>query len=85
VGSIVHKLRIRTLKKLVETSRQQCDALVIQFDKAKTSKEKSRIAREYDKTLKRTHAMQFLLELQERRDREAEIGEQASARRKTGT
>ena len=71
MGSSVHSMGIGALKKLVDTSRQHCDALAAEFEKAHSKEEKSRIAREYDKALKRTQAMQFLLELQERKEWEA--------------
>jgi hypothetical protein len=79
VDSTVHALGVRALKKLVESSRERCDALVLEFEAAQTSLEKSRIAREYDKALKKTHAMQLLLELQERKEREAAAAEKLAS------
>jgi hypothetical protein len=80
VGSFVDTLRIRSLRRQIEASRKHCGALAQEFETATTTEEKSRIAREYDKTLKKTHAMQFLLELLERKVKEA-----GAAIRKTGT
>lgn len=85
MGSIVHTLRIRSLRKLVEASRLHSDALARRFENAKTDQEKSRIAHEYDNALKRTHGLQLKLEREERKEREAAIAEQADANRKTGT
>ncbi len=65
VGSIVDTLRIRSLKKLVAASRMYSDALARQFEKARTTEEKSKIAGDHAKALKRTHAFQFRLEQQE--------------------
>jgi hypothetical protein len=71
VGSIVHLLRIRTLRKQIEMSRRRCDALAIRFETAKTTTQKAKIARAYDNALKKTHARQLLLELLERKERES--------------
>jgi hypothetical protein len=72
VDSIAPTLGIRALKEMIEASRRDSDALALKFQTAQTTTEKAEIAREYDKALKRARAMQFLLELQERKEREAE-------------
>jgi hypothetical protein len=84
VGSIVDTLRIRTLRKLVEASRNRCDALVARFETATTVKKKSKIALKYDKVLKRTHALQFQLEKQERKSKNGGVGEQGTRSRVRG-
>ena len=71
MGSIVYTLRIRALKKQIESSRLRCDALAIRFETVRTHQEKAKIARAYDKALKKTHARQLLLEMLERHQREA--------------
>jgi hypothetical protein len=71
VSSFADTLRIRSLRKQIEASRTHCDELALEFEAAQTKEEKSKIAREYDKALKKTHAMQFLLELQERKQQDA--------------
>jgi 23S rRNA C2498 (ribose-2'-O)-methylase RlmM len=71
VGSFVSSLRIRALKNQIEALRQRCHDLAVEFETVSTSQEKARIAREYDKALKKVHAMQFLLDLQERKEQEA--------------
>jgi hypothetical protein len=84
VGSIVQTLRIRTLKKLIDASRKRSETLALQFESAQTSTEKTKIAREYDKALKQTHTMQFLLEKEERKGK-APAREQGPEKRKTQT
>jgi hypothetical protein len=71
VRSLVDTLRIRTLKKQIAGARKRCDALALQFQSAQTEAERSRIAGAYDKALQKTHARQFVLELLERKAREA--------------
>lgn len=85
MGSIVQTLRIRTLRKLIDASRKQSETLARQFEAAQTSAEKTKISREYDKALKQTHAMQFLLEKEERkaRDRDSRTGDVGRQGRRT--
>ncbi|MFZ1939829.1 MAG: hypothetical protein WBA18_06215 [Terracidiphilus sp.] len=73
MGSIVQTLRIRTLRKLIDASRKQSETLARQFEAAQTSTEKTKIAREYDQALKQTHAMQFLLEKEERKAKDRDL------------
>ena len=61
---------IRALKKAIEASRLESEALALKFQTAKTSAEKANIAREYDKALKGTRALEFLLELREKKGRD---------------
>ena len=60
-------LNISSLRKEIEASRLYSVRLASQFELAATSTEKSKIAREFDKALKQTHAMQYLLEMLERK------------------
>jgi len=60
-------LNISSLRKEIEASRLHSIRLASQFEIAATSTEKSKIAREFDKALKQTHAMQYLLEMLERK------------------
>lgn len=68
MDSTVPELGIRALKKAIEASRLESDALALQFQTAQTKVEKARIARAYDKVLKGTRALEFLLELRERKE-----------------
>lgn len=74
MGSVINRLRIKSLQGQVEASRLHSQALASKFESAATSGEKTRIARLYDEALKKTHAMQLLLELLEREEREKVAG-----------
>jgi hypothetical protein len=69
--SFINRFRIRSLKTQIDEARQRCNALAIEFDAAKTSAEKTEIARHYDKALKEAHALQLVLEMIERQQRES--------------
>ncbi len=71
MASIIDKLRMKTLKGQIEALRLESVALATQFEAAQTNTEKARLARRYDQALKQTHAMQLILELLERKQREA--------------
>jgi hypothetical protein len=64
--SMLRKLRIHSLRTKIETSRLRSVELAGRFESAETNAQKTRIVREYDKSLKRIHAMQFQLEMLER-------------------
>ncbi len=69
--SIIDKLRMKTLKGQIEALRLESIALAQQFEAAPTDAEKASIARKHARALKETHAMQLVLELLERKQREA--------------
>ena len=71
MGSFFSRLRTQSLKRRIEELRHQSASLAGEFETAPTETEKTRIARRYDEALKQTHAMQLLLELIERKEREA--------------
>ena len=66
MGSIVHLLRIRTLKKQIAALRKRCNALAVKFEAAESHPDKARIKQAHDKALKRAHARQLMLETFER-------------------
>jgi hypothetical protein len=70
VASIITRLRIESLKGQIEAARQQTADLAYKFEAASTSAEKARIARKHAHALKQTHALQHMLELLERKQRE---------------
>lgn len=74
MSSFADTVGINSLRKYVEASQRQCDELASQFETAQTAEQRSEIAREHEKAMKRKHAMQFLLELQERREKETGVG-----------
>jgi hypothetical protein len=71
VDQLIRKLRIHSLKGKIETSNQLSEALARRFEGAATSGEKTQIRQDYDDALVQKHAQQFLLELLERKEREA--------------
>jgi hypothetical protein len=68
--TIIRWLRIHALRGQVASSRLYCTSLARQFEASPSNAEKSKIANRYDEWMKRTHTMQFLLELLERQHRE---------------
>jgi hypothetical protein len=71
MASLINRLRMQTLKGQIEASRLESVALADQFESAPTQAEKARIARQIERALKQTHAMQHMLEMLERKEREA--------------
>jgi hypothetical protein len=69
VKSIIGRLRISYLNAQIEASRLYRVELANRFENAVASAEKTMIAREYDKSLKQSHAMQLLIEVLERKSR----------------
>jgi hypothetical protein len=69
--SLVTKWRIRVLKARIDALREYSAALADQFQAASNDAMKTRIARRFDKALKRTHSMQLRLELLEPREGKA--------------
>ena len=67
VRSVISKVRIYFLKAQVEASRLYSIELAQRFENAATSAERTMLARQFDKSLKQTHATQLLLELLERK------------------
>jgi len=66
------KLRINSLRSQIEASRLYSVELARRFEYAMTVAEKTTIARQYDKALKETHALQFLLEMLEQKQAESQ-------------
>jgi hypothetical protein len=66
MGSIVHSLRIRTLKKQIAALRKRCNALAVQFEATESHPEKAKIKQAHDRVLRRTHERQLMLETLER-------------------
>jgi predicted metal-binding protein len=62
------KWRVRVLKAQIDALREYSAALAAQFQAASSDAEKAKIARRFDKVLKRTHSKQLQLELLERRE-----------------
>ncbi len=62
---LITKWRIRVLKARIDAMREYSAALENQFQAASNDAQKTRIARRFDKALKRTHSMQLQLELLE--------------------
>ncbi len=71
IESIIGKLRIQQLKTHIESSRLYSEALARQFQEAQTGAEKTMIAGQYEEALKQVYKMRLLLELLERKDKEA--------------
>jgi hypothetical protein len=62
---------ICTLRNQIEAARQLSGVLASQFERAPSITEKTRLARSYGQALKALHAMQYLLAVWERRERES--------------
>lgn len=67
----VRKLKIQSLKAQIDEKRQFSTELARGFERIGSSEERTRTARCFDDTLKQMHAMQLMLELLERHEREA--------------
>ena len=76
----IRRLGIESLRAKVDASRRRSAVIGGQILAASTDAEKDRLARRFDRELKRTHAMQHRLEVLERQKREAAA---ASAQRAT--
>ncbi len=68
MSHFITKWRVRVLKAQIDTLREYSTANAAQFQAASSDAEKAKIARRFDKVLKRTHAKQLQLELLERRE-----------------
>lgn len=62
------KWRIRVLKARIEALRARTATVADDFQSASNDTEKARLARRFDKLLKRTHSKQLELELLERKE-----------------
>jgi hypothetical protein len=71
MASLINRLRMQTLRGQIEASRLESVALADKFDSAPTQAEKARIARQIERALKQTHALQHVLESMERKERES--------------
>jgi hypothetical protein len=63
-------LRIHALKAQLEESRLHCESLAADLKAATIAKDKSKITREWERTMQERHTLQFALALLERRKRE---------------
>jgi hypothetical protein len=71
VEPIIRALKITTLKAQIEVFRLQGEAFAREFEKATTLKQRAEIAHELDKAMKAKYAAEYLLELEERQERDS--------------
>jgi hypothetical protein len=67
----ITRWRIRVLKTQIDALREYSATLAARFQAASNDIEKAKIARRFDRVLKRTHSKQLQLELLERREGKA--------------
>jgi len=72
-------LGIPTLKSHLESCQDLCAALARDFESARSSTQRTKLAFRWDATLKQTYALQLLLELRERQEREAQAAAAGAA------
>jgi hypothetical protein len=65
------RFEIHSLRGEIEVARLLSGSIASKFEHAPTMTEKVRIARTYDEVLKELHAMQYLLCMWQRRERES--------------
>jgi hypothetical protein len=68
--SIFNDLGIQALKSQLKSCRDHCASLAREFANAKTSVQRTTLAYRWDASLKRSYAVQLLLELRERQEKE---------------
>lgn len=81
MDSVIRKLRIKSLKAQIEASRLQSESFAGDFEKATSNKQKSEIARKWDREMKAKHAAQVLLEMFERQQEEERANRESGAKR----
>jgi hypothetical protein len=62
----IRDLQVHSLRAHVDLCHAQCEALAEEFESAKSSLKRTRLARLWDATLKRGYMMQLLIDLLER-------------------
>jgi hypothetical protein len=65
-------LKSKSVAKDIELFQLQCDVLVLQFEAAESTLEKTRIADEYGRAFQQLEASQVLLDLLRKRELETE-------------
>jgi len=69
-----HTMRVRRLKRRLEACRKKCASLAADFELATMVDERAAIGRKWQEAVKESHAVQYLLEQLEKREREEQTG-----------